>query len=76
MELHEGIYENLITKEIQTDIEKTKNDGLICKEDNIDSAESPSMLAVHLGRIISYFDVNIKNMIHSNSIVYLTFVKN
>lgn len=52
MELHEGIYENLITKEIQTNIEKTKNDGLICKEDNIDSAESPSMLAEHLEKII------------------------
>ena len=53
MKLQEGAYENLITEELQTDMRETECDGLVCKRDEIDDAESPSMLAEHIGRIVS-----------------------
>lgn len=53
MKLQEGAYENLITEELQTDMRETECDGLVCKRDEIDDAESPSMLAEHIGRIVN-----------------------
>lgn len=53
MKLQEGAYENLITEELQTDMRETECDGLVCKRDEIDDSESPSMLAEHIGRIVN-----------------------
>lgn len=53
MKLQEGSYENLITEELQNDMAQAVTDGLVCKQDDIDSAESPSMLAEHVHKIIS-----------------------
>ncbi len=52
MKLQEGAYENLITEELHSDMLKAENDGLVCKRDEIDDAESPSMLAEHVSRIV------------------------
>lgn len=52
MELQEGAYENLITKELQKDMNQATTDGFVCKLDEIDNAESPSILAEHLNKII------------------------
>lgn len=52
MKLPEGTYENIITNEIQTNIDDTQAEGLVCKEEEIDNAESPSMFAEHISRII------------------------
>ena len=52
MKLQEGTYENIITNEIQTNIDDTQAGGLVCKEEEIDTAESPSMFAEHIGKII------------------------
>ena len=52
MKLIEGAYENLITNEVKQSIEEANADGLVCKQDVIDDAESPSMLAEHVHRII------------------------
>lgn len=53
MKLQEGSYENLITCELQQDMLQAENDGLVCKQDDIDNAESPSMLAEHVHKIIN-----------------------
>ena len=52
MKLQEGSYENIITNELQQDMLQAESDGLVCKQDVIDDAESPSMLAEHVHRII------------------------
>lgn len=52
MELLEGVYENLITNNLKQDIEQTQNKGLECKKEFIDEAESPSMLAEHVHKIL------------------------
>ena len=52
MKLQEGSYENLITTELQLNMQTASNDGLVCKQEDIDEAESPSMLTEHLCRII------------------------
>ena len=52
MKLQEGSYENIITNELQHDMLQAESDGLVCKQENIDDAESPSMLAEHVHRII------------------------
>lgn len=52
MELLEGVYENLITNNLKHDIEQTQNKGLECKKEFIDEAESPSMLAEHVHKIL------------------------
>lgn len=54
MKLKEGSYENLITKGLQKDIHIAENNGMICKMDKIDEAESPSIIAQHIQRIINY----------------------
>ncbi len=53
MKLREGAYENLITEELQMDMQQASTDGLVCKQDEIDAAESPSMLAEHVLKIVS-----------------------
>lgn len=53
MKLQEGSYENLITGELQQDMLQAENDGLVCKQEDIDNAESPSMLAEHVHKIIN-----------------------
>lgn len=52
MELQEGAYENLITNELKQDIIEATDNGLVCKKDEIDGAESPSLLADHINKII------------------------
>lgn len=52
MKLHEGAYENLITNELQSDMTESASLGLVCRTEDIDGAESPSMLANHIGRLI------------------------
>lgn len=53
MKLTEGTYENLITEELQQDMEKAATNGLVCKQEAIDIVESPYMLADHIHKIIS-----------------------
>lgn len=45
MKLQEGLYENLITQELLQEIEYANINGLVCKKDELDTAESPSILA-------------------------------
>lgn len=52
MKLIEGTYENLITDGLMRDIQTASEGGLVCKQENIDGAESPNMLTEHLSRII------------------------
>lgn len=52
MKLIEGAYENLITNELEQSIKDASANGLVCRQDDIDNAESPSMLAEHVHRII------------------------
>lgn len=52
MKLQEGSYENLITNELLQDIEQACTNGLVCQKDDIDSAESPSMLAEHINKLL------------------------
>ncbi len=52
MKLVEGTYENLITDGLRQDMLNANASGLVCKQEDIDSAESPSMLAEHLSKII------------------------
>lgn len=53
MALKEGVYENLITDELQSKIAQIAEEGLVCKEDDIDSAESPLMLAEHVKKLLT-----------------------
>mgnify|MGYP004447989723 FL=1 len=53
MKLRQGQYETLITKELQQSIQETANSDLVCYKGDIDSAEAPTMLTAHLGKIIS-----------------------
>lgn len=52
MKLVEGTYENLITTGVKQDMLEATSNGLVCKQEEIDSAESPNMLAEHLSKII------------------------
>ena len=52
MKLKEGLYENLITNELQQVIKDTCDNGLVCKIDDIDEAELPSMLAEHIKKLV------------------------
>lgn len=52
MKLQEGAYENLITHALQSDMRQAATDGLVCKEDDIDEAESPLMLAEHVRKMV------------------------
>lgn len=52
MKLIPGVYENLINKEIVDEKTAIQNQGLVCKELPIDSAEQPRMLADYLSDAI------------------------
>lgn len=52
MKLKEGSYENIITNRLQLDIDNATCEGLVCKKDDIDDAESPSMLTEHICKLI------------------------
>lgn len=52
MKLIEGTYENLITEGLKQDMQTASKEGLVCKQEDIDGAESPNMLTEHLSRII------------------------
>lgn len=52
MKLIEGTYENLITDGLKREMLTSSEKGLICKQEDIDGAESPNMLTEHLCRII------------------------
>lgn len=53
MKLQEGSYEHLITEEMQQGMAQAAVNGLVCKQDEIDEAESPSMLAEHIHKIVA-----------------------
>ena len=52
MKLQKGLYENLITNELLQDIEQASHNGFLCQKDDIDNAESPSMLAEHINKLL------------------------
>lgn len=52
MKLIEGTYENLITDGLKQDMLDASIEGLVCKQEDMDSVESPNMMAEHLSRII------------------------
>lgn len=52
MKLTVGTYENLITDNLLQDMQETNHDGLVCKKEDIDTAETPEMLTEHLCKII------------------------
>lgn len=52
MKLIEGTYENLITDGLMQEMQTASEKGLVCKQEDIDGAESPNMLTEHLSRII------------------------
>lgn len=52
MKLIEGTYENLITDGLMQDMQDASANGLVCRQEDIDGAESPNMLTEHLSRII------------------------
>lgn len=52
MKLNKGVYEHLITNELKKDMNETMAQGLLCKEDKVDDAESPSMLADYIGKLV------------------------
>ena len=52
MKLKEGSYENIITNELQQDMNLATDNGLVCRKEDIDNAEAPSMLTEHISRII------------------------
>lgn len=52
MKLQKGTYENIITEELQQDMVQTERDGLVCKQEDIDGAETPSMLATHIKKLV------------------------
>ena len=47
MKLVEGAYENLITDGVRQDMLDASKIGMVCKLEDIDSAESPNMLTEH-----------------------------
>lgn len=52
MKLSEGAYENLINNSLEDDIKEASNNNLVCKTEDIDSAESSLMFAEYLAEII------------------------
>lgn len=52
MILKEGAYENLITNELQQDMWQAEREGLVCKQEDIDNAESPAMLTEHVAKLV------------------------
>ena len=52
MKLKEGSYENIITNELQQDMNLATDKGLVCRKEDIDDAEAPSMLTEHISKLI------------------------
>ena len=52
MQLKEGVYENIISRQVESDIRDTEAAGLVCQRADMDSAESAKMLADFLARSI------------------------
>lgn len=52
MKLIEGTYENLITGSLKQEMQEAAEVGLVCKKEEMDSAESPGMLTDHISQII------------------------
>ena len=52
MKLTKGVYENIISQDIEDSIEEAKQQNLSCVKTDIDSAESPAMLSHYLSRVI------------------------
>lgn len=52
MKLKEGVYENLINERLLEDMRQTQREGLVCKTEQIDAAESAKMLADFLAESI------------------------
>ena len=50
--LKKGIYENIINQQLDKDIIEAKNNDLTCNLQNIDSAESPKMLADYIANVL------------------------
>lgn len=47
-----GIYEHIINKETERDIQQAELSGLVCVQQHIDSAESPQLLSNYLAKAI------------------------
>jgi superfamily II DNA or RNA helicase/HKD family nuclease len=52
MKLAQGVYEHLITSQLQSDIHEMEQEGMRCLTKELDSAEAPQMLVKHLETII------------------------
>lgn len=52
MKLQEGAYENIITGEMRENMAETENAGWVCRQEEIDKAESPSFLAEHINKLV------------------------
>ena len=52
MKLQEGAYENIITSELQQDMKQAESDGLVCKQEDMDTSETHSMLAEHVNKLV------------------------
>lgn len=52
MKLIKGVYENLIDESLRKDIVEASNNGLVCKEEDADTEEIPSMLSKHIYDLI------------------------
>lgn len=48
MKLKEGVYENIVNNQLKDDIIDSENNGLVCKTDAIDDAESSKLLAQYI----------------------------
>uniref|UniRef100_UPI0040388F30 hypothetical protein n=1 Tax=Prevotellamassilia timonensis TaxID=1852370 RepID=UPI0040388F30 len=53
MKLHEGVYENLITGQLQASVNQVTHEGLVCMKADIDTAETPTMLADHIRNMVA-----------------------
>ena len=50
--LKQGIYEHIINNQVEKEISKAENFGLVCKKQPVDNAESPKILADYLAKVI------------------------
>ena len=50
--LKKGIYEHIINKETRGEIKQSEAENLVCLKNNIDTAESPQILADYLAKVI------------------------
>ena len=52
MRLTEGAYEELISNELNKAIEDSEANDIVCHKEEIDTAESPKMLADYVANIV------------------------